>query len=632
MKLRLSILLLAAAALAAAPASGQTIKSLGYNTTNGNIVAATNVTFTNSVGFATNARATTRTNLGGTTVGNAVFTATNTSAAQVAIFGTNAEINTSGGLVGLTLSTNETKLLNPISFPFLGGATAAATSRTNLGLGGSDSVTFSNLSLSGNGSLAIGGMNLTAITSGIDLAFKRAGSTELELKTNGLILHVGSYAFSGGNTNGASTTRNNLGLGATNEPTFSNIQLGIFGSGSAGGFVGRNSGGLFQLYGTNLTVAQPAFYGYSGFANVAFSPSTARTNLELGATNNVTFSNVTASGTLAVSNTATFSTNVSVAGSLSVGSFTTTTPSTWALDATQTAAATNGVLTLPSNANVIRLTNNNAISSVTNGVLGAFYYLVNQATNAVTISNVGGITIDGAQNLTLSPNESATLVATGPTNVSVAARGDLTDVALGGTANTAPSQTASSGSSLMTRDLSDARYSFSRWYGANEILSGAQVVSANPLISGNAQGHPVSATLVTVSNSNTKFMLPVDYRVSGSVKVVSYWTDRTLTNSGTNGDIAVWTFPFVVEPVSNTQTNGIVSGTQIQSTFTANYGGNPNFRYYVMEQTVNFATVTNISATNPMQLKWVELQRRAGDATDTSSDSIYLSGVHIYVP
>jgi len=70
---------------------------------------------------------------------------------------------------------------------------------------------------------------------------------------------------------------------------------------------------------------------------------------------------------------------------------------------------------------------------------------------------VGGITIDGAQNLTLSPNESATLVATGPTNVSVANRGDLTDVALGGTANTAPSQTASSGSSLMTRDLLDAR-------------------------------------------------------------------------------------------------------------------------------------------------------------------------------
>jgi hypothetical protein len=65
MKHLLSIRLLAAALLCwAAPAAGQTIKSLGYNTTNGNIVAATNVTFTNSVGFATNAQAATRTNLG----------------------------------------------------------------------------------------------------------------------------------------------------------------------------------------------------------------------------------------------------------------------------------------------------------------------------------------------------------------------------------------------------------------------------------------------------------------------------------------------------------------------------------------------------------------------------------------
>jgi hypothetical protein len=84
MKRLLSIILLAAA-LAAEPAAGQTIKSLGYNTTNGNIVAATNVTFTNSVGFATNARAATRTNLGGTTVGNSVFTATNAAAAATAV-------------------------------------------------------------------------------------------------------------------------------------------------------------------------------------------------------------------------------------------------------------------------------------------------------------------------------------------------------------------------------------------------------------------------------------------------------------------------------------------------------------------------------------------------------------------
>jgi hypothetical protein len=321
MKLLLTIL----ACLVAASAGAQTIKSLGYNTTNGNIVAATNVTFTNSVGFATNARAATRTNLGGTTVGNSVFTATNAAAAATAI-----------GL-GATWLTN----------------TDVTNFRTAIGLGGSSAVSFDALVIA---------------------------------PSSGDPLNVDSYQIEA--------------------PTYSF---------------------LFNWEERRLTQ---------------------------GSNNIFTWSSTDASFLVP----ATFATNVSVAGSLTVGSLATTTPSTWALDATQTAADTNGVLTLPSNANVIRLTNNNAISSVTNGVLGAFYYLVNQATNAVTISNVGGITIDGAQNLTLSPNESATLVATGPTNVSVANRGDLTDVALGGTANTAPSQTASSGSSLMTRDLGDARY------------------------------------------------------------------------------------------------------------------------------------------------------------------------------
>ena len=60
------ILLLAAALLCwAAPAAGQTIKSLGYNTTNGQVVyTGTNtLTFTNALSFGTNA-ATTRANLG----------------------------------------------------------------------------------------------------------------------------------------------------------------------------------------------------------------------------------------------------------------------------------------------------------------------------------------------------------------------------------------------------------------------------------------------------------------------------------------------------------------------------------------------------------------------------------------
>jgi hypothetical protein len=81
-----------------------------------------------------------------------------------------------------------------------------------------------------------------------------------------------------------------------------------------------------------LTLEQADWKFYKPFSVPnATNRAIIRTNLELGAANNVTFSNITASGTLGVSDAATFSTNVTVNGNLSVGSFTTTTPSTWAL-------------------------------------------------------------------------------------------------------------------------------------------------------------------------------------------------------------------------------------------------------------------------------------------------------------
>ena len=168
----------------------------------------------------------------------------------------------------------------------------------------------------------------------------------------------------------------------------------------------------------------------------------------------------TFSTNVTVTGTATFATNVSVAGILSVGSLNTATPATWALDAVQTnsSGATSFTLTLPDNGNVVRVTNAFAIRNIANGRLGAFYYVVNQSGSSFAIENTNGITVQGGRTLTLAQNEVATLVATGPTNVSVAGRGDLTDVALGGTLNTAPSQTnAASASSLMTRALVDTR-------------------------------------------------------------------------------------------------------------------------------------------------------------------------------
>ena len=187
------------------------------------------------------------------------------------------------------------------------------------------------------------------------------------------------------------------------------------------------------------------------------SPSAIYANNSIAATDASTYTNTLVTWS---SNAATFATNVTVNGALTVGSLATTTPSTWALDATQAGSTgpTTFGLALPDNANVIRLTNNYPIRQVSNGRLGAFYYVINQSGSSLAIDHTNGITVQGGKSLTLANNESATLVATGPTNVSVANRGDLTDVALGGTANTAPSQTASSGSSLMTRDLGDSRY------------------------------------------------------------------------------------------------------------------------------------------------------------------------------
>ena len=197
MKLRLSILLLAAA-LAASPAAGQTVKSLGYNTTNGNIVAATNVTFTNSVGFATNARAATRTNLGGTTVGNSVFTATNAAAATTAIglgatnnvtfagltagyvnfenveIGPDLKLEEDGDVLWGTLGIFNLYTLEFSKAISFNNTTNAATTRTNLGLGATNNVTFSNITASGTlavtGNVTLSGVNNTATAQTADSA------------------------------------------------------------------------------------------------------------------------------------------------------------------------------------------------------------------------------------------------------------------------------------------------------------------------------------------------------------------------------------------------------------------------------------------------------------------------------
>jgi hypothetical protein len=93
-------------AILCATASAQTIKTLGYNSTNGQVVANTNITFTNNVSFESL--------FVGNTNGSALtITTTN------ALFGVGVQINSTNGI-------------------FFGGVnsnTASSVTRTNLRLG-----------------------------------------------------------------------------------------------------------------------------------------------------------------------------------------------------------------------------------------------------------------------------------------------------------------------------------------------------------------------------------------------------------------------------------------------------------------------------------------------------------------
>ena len=224
MKLLLTIL----ACLVAASAGAQTVKSLSYNTTNGQVVySGTNrLTFTNSLLVAsqtgsvlsvgttnvqirrdpgsgsliftangntntfeflpsgtlrlsgplsfdatTNAlgyAATTRTNLGGTTVGNALFTAATTSAARVALGGTIVGENI------FTVPIQYQELFLRINADNTVSSLSPAATRTNLGLGATNNVTFSNITASGTlaatGNVTLSGVNNTATAQTADSA------------------------------------------------------------------------------------------------------------------------------------------------------------------------------------------------------------------------------------------------------------------------------------------------------------------------------------------------------------------------------------------------------------------------------------------------------------------------------
>jgi hypothetical protein len=135
------------------------------------------------------------------------------------------------------------------------------------------------------------------------------------------ISYIEPIYFSGTNAAAnAAASRTNLGLGANNSPTFAGLLIEQFGVEIStlieddGMTILRRIGtntdiGIFNIgYLNSLYMLSPISFNTTNIA------AATRTNLGLGQTNNVTFSNVTASGTLTATGTVTATTNLVVDG------------------------------------------------------------------------------------------------------------------------------------------------------------------------------------------------------------------------------------------------------------------------------------------------------------------------------
>jgi hypothetical protein len=163
----------------------------------------------------------------------------------------------------------------------------------------------------------------------------------------------------------------------------------------------------------------------------ATNAAAARTAIGLGATDNVTFSNITATGTLGVSNTATFATNVGIGIINPIN----------ALHVSRNAvgyAASDAQITVGGSTDTAKKLIIGYNTTDNFSFLESAHFGV--AVTPLSLNPSGGNVGIG----TTTPN--AKLAVNGTMNVT----GNAT---LNGVNNTAPSQTASSASSLMTRDL-----------------------------------------------------------------------------------------------------------------------------------------------------------------------------------
>ena len=163
----------------------------------------------------------------------------------------------------------------------------AATTRTNLGLGETNIVTFNSLRLRAwsSGKLSfisaagadLAGISVitnpsTSIRFGIGALGYPVAITTLGLEIGTSLAGQGAISFSQSNTNGAATTRTNLGLGATNNVEFNRVVAPRFQSTSSNAIIELDDNQFI------LTAAQAEFRQPIIFDNTT-NAATTRTNL-----------------------------------------------------------------------------------------------------------------------------------------------------------------------------------------------------------------------------------------------------------------------------------------------------------------------------------------------------------------
>jgi hypothetical protein len=133
MTTRLLILLAAVLLCWAAPAQGQTIKTLGFNTNNGNVIMPSSITFSNNVNFGQSIFATTN----GVSAGGTLFAGSgSTISFYAAEDASRWRTNLSLGLPALTNTSNVTAMRalagsTNTNEPFSGSISVVGTNNTN---------------------------------------------------------------------------------------------------------------------------------------------------------------------------------------------------------------------------------------------------------------------------------------------------------------------------------------------------------------------------------------------------------------------------------------------------------------------------------------------------------------------